>query len=165
MQYANVSAADMRARNVPESLINFVEHNRAHLQRTQQQQQAFRGVVQKPNQLGQGTEPDRLNGIGQFPNIPAQQPQQHIPGVTGNRIPQPQGLPATGMGLSGAANNGPSSQQQNLSTNSTLGIQRQQPARPTPEQSRQASEFVQRAKQEFVTKSKRLQLTSVLSGY
>jgi len=155
MGYASTSAADMRGHGVPEQLIQFVEQNRAHLQRTATQQHLFRGMVQKPNapgSSGQASDPESLMPTAtRFPHIsPQQQAAMPSAGARPPQQPPQQGHPQAGMNLSGA-NNG-QSQQQNPTINS-MSTQRSWPSRPTLEQSHQAIMSVQKMKQEFITRS------------
>lgn len=150
IMYANISAADLRARNIPEQVIHFVEMHRAHLQRTSQQQQMFRGIVQKPTISGQASEQGRNTDVlGPFPNM-----LQHA-----SRPPPAQGHPAAGMNISGA-NNG---QQKPPPNGVPPNMAVSRPARPTPEQSHEALQFIQRIKTEFVTKSEYLALGRFLT--
>ncbi|RDB30960.1 hypothetical protein Hypma_000130 [Hypsizygus marmoreus] len=67
--YANQSVAELRAQNVQENIIKFVEQNRAHLQRTVMEQGMFRG---------------QLHNQGLRPSEQQPQPQQRgIPSVQG----------------------------------------------------------------------------------
>jgi hypothetical protein len=144
MAYANTSAADMRTRGVPDGLIQFVEQNRSHLQRTYLQQQAFRGMV-RPNAPGQTSEPERMiANVSGFPNISPQQ-QQAIPSAGARPPPQPpqQNHLQAGMNVSGASHGQPQPQSPVPSW----------PARPTPEQSQQSIQLIARVKQDFVTRS------------
>jgi len=149
--YANVSAVDLRARGIPEQVVQFVEHNRAHLQRTSQQQQMFRGVMQKPNITGQTSEPGRMNTdiLGSFSGMqPSQQPGS-IP--TGARQQQPSHPP--GMNANGSGNGQSQLPQKPLPINSMATMQASRPPRPTPEQSQEAFQFVQRSKSDFIMKN------------
>jgi hypothetical protein len=154
MVYANVSAADLRASNVPEQVIRFVEHNRAHLQRTIQQQQMFRGVL-KPNTQGQASEPGRMNPEA-FPGIV--HPQQQVGSMppAGVRPPPPQGHPPpAGVNIPASSNGLPQPLQKPPPPN-VAPIQASRPARPTPEQSQEAMQFIQQVKNEFIQKSEYL---------
>jgi len=128
MVFANISAPELRARSVAEPVIHFVERNRAHLQRTSQQQQMFRGMVQKPNMPGQASEPGRMNSdlLGSFPNMLSSQKSGSMP-PAGARPPPPQGHLPAGMNVPGTMN-------------------ALRPLIPTQEQSQEATQFVQRLK-------------------
>src|ERR1700685_2520789 len=164
MVYANISAPELRARGVAEPVIQFVEHNRAHLQRTSQQQQMFRGMVQKPNMPGHA-EPGRTNLdlLESFPNmLPWQQPGSMAP--AGARPPPPQG-PA-GMNVPGTMNGQSQSQPQHKPppVNGMAPMQASRPSRPTPEQSQEAIQFIQLVKNEFIGKSEYLALLALFIG-
>jgi hypothetical protein len=155
MVYANVSAPDLRARGVPEQVVHFVEHHRTHLQRTIQQQQVFRGMVQKPNGPGQASESGRMNSeaLGSFGMLP---PQPGSMPSAGARPLQPQSHLTAGMNLGGTSNGQPQSLQKPPPANGMASVQVSKPSRPTPEQSQEAIQFIQRVKNEFVTKSEYL---------
>src|ERR1700722_11535792 len=103
--YAHMPTPELRARRIPEQIISFVEKNRANLQRTAQQQQLFRGMVQKPNMPGQASEPGKMNRdvLGPFAHMaPTQQPGSTLP--LESRPPQPQGYPSVGVNFTGTRN-------------------------------------------------------------
>src|ERR1700683_3056738 len=156
MIYANIPAPELRARGVAEQVINFVELNRANLQRTSQQQQLFRGIMQKPNIPGQASEPGRVgsNILGSFPNMLSSQQSGSMP-PAGARPPPPQGHPPAGMNVTGPMNGQSQSQPQHKPppVNGMAPIQASRPSRPTPEQSQEAIQFIQRVKNEFIVKS------------
>jgi len=162
MMYANVPAADLRTRGVPEQVIHFVESHRAHLQRTIQQQQLFRGsMIPKPNMPGQPSEPGRINPdvLGTFPGILYSQ-QGSIP-PAGAR-PSPPGHPAD-MSVNGTSNGQPQPPQKPLPVNGMGAMQAPRPSRPTAEQSQEAIQFIQRLKTEFITNSEHLGLNVSLA--
>ena len=144
MHYANMSTAEMRNCNPPlsEQMIAFVETNRPHLQRSQQQQEMLRGIVSKSNQQPQGSNQERTST--QYSGL---QNQQALPPTMPNVGPssgnQPQ-HPATSP--TGQAPVQPT-QGSNQAPASMSFPQR---SRPTLEQGRQASEWVQKAKSDFV---------------
>lgn len=156
MRYANMSAAEMRNGNppLPDQVIAFVEANRSHLQRSLQQQEMLRGIVSKPNQPPQGFNPERPNT--QYPglqNQPVQPPT--MPNVpTGGSQPQP---PTTNQ-----AGQGPAPPTQG-SNQGPPGMTFPLRPRPTLDQGRQAGEWVQRAKSEFLAQCKILVLPDVCS--
>lgn len=145
LMYANVSAAELRARGVAENIIHFVETNRTHLQRSVKQQHMFRGMVQNPN--GPGPE-QGMNVNGQFPQ-PSPGP---VPNMAHNVARGPlQGLSPAGTSL--AANNVQSQPPQQPLMNGAMHQQGTRPARPTPEQSQEAIQFIAKVKNEFMSKS------------
>lgn len=149
IHYANTSAEELRVCNVPDHIIRFVEQNRSHLQRTMQQQQQFRGMVQKPNSQGQTSESERMApNVSGFPYVSPQQ-QQAIPAAGARQPPQPshQGRFQTGINLTGSEHG--QSQPQNTATHNLPSW----PARPTPEQSQYFVQLIARCKQEFMVKS------------
>jgi hypothetical protein len=155
MVYANVPAAELRTRGVPEQVVHFVENNRAHLQRTMQQQQMFRGMIPKPNMPGQASEPGRNNpdAIGSFSGMLPSQQQGSIP-PAGPRPPPP-GHPAS-MSVNGTSNGQLQPPQKPPPTNGIAATPPSYPSRPTQEQSQEAILYIQRTKHDFVTHSQYL---------
>lgn len=133
MKYANVPAAELRAARLPEHIIGFVEANRAHLQRNLQQQTMFRDVTK-------GSVPGQADPAPQPPHMTNQQGQPSMPGNRPNQIP---GAHPSGLGA-------PAGSQHNPQPNEG-GPTR--PVPPSPEQTRLASEYVQKMKQEFLSKN------------
>lgn len=104
--YANQSVAELRAQNVQDRIIQFVEANRAHLQRTRMEQGMFRDRFQMHNQAARGPQEQHgvPNGVPGFSGSPPQpnaglNPQQqfmqrHNAMMQGNNFidnrPQPQ---------------------------------------------------------------------------
>jgi hypothetical protein len=168
MVYANVSATDLRTRGVPEQVVQFVEHNRAHLQRTIQQQQVFRGMVQKPNVPGQAPDPGRMNPdvLGSFSGMLPQPQAGSLPPAGARQQQQPQqGHPSTGMTTNGTNSGNGQSQppQKPPPINAMPSIQASRPSRPTLEQSQEAIQFIHRVKNDFVLKSEYFELLNSLA--
>ncbi|KAF9466460.1 hypothetical protein BDZ94DRAFT_1233709 [Collybia nuda] len=88
--YANQSVADLRAQGVSEKMIQFVEANRAHLQRTRMEQGMFRERFQQAQRSHGG--PDGLPGFS------GSSPQPN-PGVNSNQRPFVHGGGGTGGGF------------------------------------------------------------------
>ncbi|KAL0954744.1 hypothetical protein HGRIS_003696 [Hohenbuehelia grisea] len=81
VSYANQSVEQLRAQNVPEHIIHFVESNRVNLQRTQLDQSFFRQLRPQHSQMHPG------------------QPASGGPGSMGDQMPQSaqQGMPGSGL--------------------------------------------------------------------
>jgi hypothetical protein len=176
MAYANVPAADLRAKGIPERIIQFVEQNRANFQRQTQQQQAFRGMLMKPNQSvpsGQSSEPDRMppsNSTTQF--LSQQNPA--LPNPLPNSVPRPQQhfMPPNHAMINGGnlgSNNMDTQFARQPQQSGLQGASNGGPApptrlpRPTQEQLQHAVTFISKVKHDFMSRNniQNLQLQNV----
>lgn len=152
--YANQTAAELRAANVPEGVIQFVEANRAHLQRTVIEQGMFRGQFQ--GQRGPQDQPGMPAAGGPFAGSPA----QPNPGTLANhrqQLMQQQQLQQLQHQQQQQQHNGMLPMQ----GNNPMDNRQQQPqpqmgnigngsiGRPTKEQMNQAVAFITKAKKDF----------------
>jgi hypothetical protein len=148
--YANQPASELRAQGVQENIIQFVETNRAHLQRTVMEQGLFRGHI-RPNQPS-GQQPSEQAGMSAsnqepFAGSPLQ-PNSAIPNHlshSGARPPQFMQQQHSMQGGNFMDNRQPQGTPQNGS--GPMG-------RPTHEQTQAAMNFIMKVKQDFVTHRK-----------
>jgi hypothetical protein len=139
--YANQSVAELRAQGVQERIIQFVETNRAHLQRTVMEQGMFRGQFQL-NQASRGPQDQHgspSGGIG-FTSPNAQ------PNTGVNPTPR-QFMPPPHNGMQGINFMDNRSQQPPSGFQFPIG-------RPTKEQIQNAMAFIMKTKTEFSKLSK-----------
>ena len=142
MRYANMSTAEMRNLNPPppEQMIAFVEANRSHLQRSQQQQDMLRGIASKP---AQSTNQERTST--QYSGL---QNQQALPPTVLNAGPSGGNQPPV------ASQAGQVPVQPTQGPNQApAAMSFPQRPRPTAEQGRHAFEWVQKAKSDFANHS------------
>lgn len=90
MSYARLSVAEMRARGLPDHVINLVEQNRPMLMQQAQQHEQFRGSLLRPSQPGMPS-----NGVP--PNM-----QQRVPSAGPGQLSQGQNLALGNNGQNGA---------------------------------------------------------------
>ena len=149
IQFANVSAEDLRARNIPEAMIQQIEANRPNLQRLMAMRQAAAANGGQPGNVAPGVP------------VPAQQPPQQqqifsqVPQHT-NAIVPPHVEPV-GPAQPGLSSVGPVPGVQNVSrpgpmVNGAHPISQLRPMtiKPTPEQVNFNQQVIRRIKEDFV---------------
>jgi hypothetical protein len=159
IQYAHVSAQELRNRGIAERIIQFVEAHREQLQHNAKMQQSWRGNIAKPSLSGQSGPPQDQDRIAmttfssqQNTTLPPALQHHPVPRPGQFMAPQQPGVPS----MPGGGNNMNAQfprQPQGPSMNG-VGLNPPRVSRPTPEQIHQAQNFITKVKQEFMTRSK-----------
>jgi uncharacterized protein YlxP (DUF503 family) len=161
IQYAHVSAQELRDKGVPDRIIQFVEAHREQLQRNAEMQQAWRGNVVKPSLAGQAGPPQDQDRMVEMATQAPFSSEQNItlpPALQHHPIPRPgQFMAPQQPGASSMPDDGnnmdaqfPWQPQGLLMDGVALD-----PPHTSQEQINHAQNFITKGKQDFMTWSKR----------
>ncbi len=150
MSYADQPAEQLRANGVNESIINFIETNRAHLQRTAMEQTNFRSSLHNTPNAAQHASNGMSNGMP--PNRPfSASPQNSNPMMHNQGAPNPPFVPG---GMSNAVHDGTHQEHRPAVNPQQSKVMMQQFVRSNQEQLQRVTNMLNTMKNDFIQNRK-----------